>query len=322
MKSAPIPHGEQSTEPLQQEWRQRFVAWRTFLAQCACKPSRKSVHALRVLTLRLQVGMEHSLKQAADPAATRAFERWNKDAKKLRKALQPVRDADVQLSLLDHLRDRSQESDQTPLSPNCAREIDKLEERLRRERLAAVDEQVAVLGARGKRLHRLSKEMEAALASHLLPHAPSTASAALAIFAEAASSLPRLDAANLHEYRKLLKPALYLSEISAAADPLAGRLNAAFRKIQDAAGEWHDWQALAQEAGRFLPGHGQPDGLVPVLQARAKKALRRALGQCRRSMASYRKYAGKTPPSLRKKPIAAERAMPLDGDDLETGTCR
>jgi hypothetical protein len=93
---ASLPPGEQFAVSLQPEWRQRLEAWRNLLAQCARKPNRKSVHALRSLTLRLQVGLEHSLQeQAADRTASRAFQRWSKSGKKLRKALEPVRDADV-----------------------------------------------------------------------------------------------------------------------------------------------------------------------------------------------------------------------------------
>jgi len=314
-----LPPGEQPAVPLQPEWRQRLEAWRALLAQCARKPSRKSVHILRALTLRLRAGLEHSLEQAADPAAARAFQRWSKDAKKLRKALEPVRNADVYLFRLDSLRDPSRETSasQTPLSPLCAREIAKFEDRLMRKRIEAVDKLKLFIGAHGKRLNRLTNEMEAALAPAMPAQAPSTAQAALDIFTRLTSELPSLDAANLHEYRKRLKQALYLSELSAAADPVAERLTAAFRKIQDAAGEWHDWQALAQEASRVLSGRGKRDGLVSVLKAREEQALRRALGQCRRSTARSMKNAGKLRLSLPKKPVAAEPGLQLEDNDLE-----
>jgi CHAD domain-containing protein len=294
------------------------------LAQCASKPSRKSVHALRALTLRLRVRLEHSLEQSADPAAARTLQRWNKDAKKLRKALEPVRNADVYLARLDSLRtpSRGTSANQTPLSPLCARQIAKLEDRLMRKRMSGVDKLKAFIGAHGKRLNRLSKEMEATLAPAMPARAPSTAQAAMEIFARLTSELPSLDAANLHEYRKRLKQALYLAEVSAASDPLAERLTAAFRKIQNAAGEWHDWQALTLEAGRILHGRNGQDGLLPVLQAREEKALHRALGQCRRSTAHYMKNAGEIRLSLPKKPVAAESELQLDDDDLETEICR
>ena len=323
MNLALIPPGEHPAAPLQPEWLQRLEAWRALIAQCARKPSRKSVHVLRALTLRLRVRLEHSLEQADDPAAARAFQRWSKDAKKLRKALEPVRNADVYLARLDSLRNTHEDppESENPLSPICARQIAKFEDRLLRKRMAGIDKLKVFIGAHGKRLNRLSKEMEEVLAPAMPAIAPSTAQAALEIFARLTSELPSLDATNLHEYRKRLKQALYLAEISAAADPVAERLTVAFRKIQNAAGEWHDWQALALEAGRVLRGHGKPDGLIPVLQAREEQALHRALGQCRRSTARYMKTAGEIRLSLPKKPVAAERGLQLEDDEFETELC-
>jgi CHAD domain-containing protein len=319
-----LPPGEQPAAPLQPEWRQQFEAWRNLLAQCARKPSRKSVHVLRARTLRLRVALEHSMEQAANPDAARAFQRWSKDAKKLRKALEPVRNADVYISRLGSLRDTHGVAPEieTSLSPLCARQIAKFEDRLLRKRIAEVDKLKLFLGTRGKRLNRLSKEMEAALAPHIPATAPSNAQAALEIFARLTSEMPSLDAANLHEYRKRLKQALYLAEIFAATDPVAERLTTAFRKIQNAAGEWHDWQALALEADRVLRGHGKRDGLVSVLKAREEHALHRALGQCRRSTARYMKTTDELRPSLPKKPVAAEHDFQLEDDDFETEVCR
>lgn len=331
MTRALIPPDETSAAPLQQGWRQRLEAWRTFLAQCGSKPSRKSVHALRALTLRLRVELEHFLpEQAEDSAAARAFERWNKEAKKLRKALEPVRNTDVYLARLESLRNPLEGVTEvegvpvggTPRSARCTREIEKLENRLQRKRLAGIEKLVAVLGKRGKRLNRLSNEIEAAFTPHMASKDPSAAQAALEIIAELAGELPSLDATNLHEYRKRLKPALYLAEISAAADPLAGRLAIAFRKIHDAIGEWHDWQVFTQEADRVLHSHGKPDGLVPVLEEMTAKALHRALGQCRRSAARYVKSAGMIRPSQQKKPVAEERGLQLEDENLEAEICR
>jgi CHAD domain-containing protein len=354
MNCALIPPGEPSAPPLQPAWRQRLEEWRTFLAQCGNKPSRKSVHALRALTLRLQVEMEHSLpEQAENFAAERAFQRWNKDAKKLRKVLGPVRDADVYLMRLDDLRDslairffdhietsRPRIKKKTPgenaenqavqatsggnvlLSARCTREIDKMENRLRRKRLAGIEKLVAVLDEHGKRLSRLSNEMEAAFAPYMSVTASLTAQATLKIIAGLTDELPRPNAANLHEYRKRLKPALYLAEISAAADPLVAQQAIAFRKIHDAVGEWHDWQELAREANRIFPHHGKPDGLVSVLEALAKKALHRALGQCRRSAARSAKEMSAIQLSWRKKPVVTERGVRLEEEDSAMEICR
>jgi CHAD domain-containing protein len=298
----------QSAEFPQPKRQQQIVTWRKLLAQCARKPSRRSVHALRSLTLRLQVGIELALrKQVANSSATRTFQHWCKDGKKLRKALEPLRDADVHLARLASLRRTGGASEgEKQLSPRCIREIGKLEDRLRRQRNAGIDKLRDTIDARGKRLNRLSKELEAALTPHTPSKAQSTAPEALRIFAELTGEYPHLDAENLHEYRKRLKQARYLVEISAAADPLAKRLAAAFRRIHYAAGEWHDWQELARKAGRVLSGHGKQDGLIPVLEALAEKALHRARGLCHRAAARFLKNVGDARPLPPRKPVASD----------------
>jgi len=219
---------------LQPEWQHQVEAWRELIAQCARKPSRKRVHALRRLTLRLRAAMEHELQgQARGSAAARAVKRWEKAGKKLRRALGPVRDADVYMARLDGLRNPvgGATGGKPDLSPRCLREIDKLEARLEAERQSGAEELMAVLAAQSKRLNRRSLEMEETLSSGMGAKTRSTAQAALETFAELTGEFPALDATNLHAYRKRLKQALYLAEISAAADPLAKRLAAAFRRF-------------------------------------------------------------------------------------------
>ena len=300
------PKAQSSVLP-QPKW-QQLKTWRKLLAQCARKPSRRSVHALRSLTLRLQVGLEYSLRvQSENSAARRAFQHWSKVAKKLRKALAPVRNVDVQLARLDSLRSSKGASEgEKHLSPRCIREIDKLENRLRRQRKVRIMKLMAGIDARGKRLNRFSKDLEAALASYMPSKAHSTAPEALRIFAELAIEFPYLNADNLHDYRKRLKQARYLVEISATADPLAKRLAAAFRRIHYAAGEWHDWHELATKADRILSGHGEEDGLISVLEALATKALHRALSQCRSTAARYLKNVSNVRHFPPRKPVAAD----------------
>jgi CHAD domain-containing protein len=291
-----------ATEPgssLQPEWQRPLEAWCDLLAQCARKPSRKRVHALRRLTLRLRAAMQHGLRdQARNSPAVRALKRWEKAGKRLRKTLGPVRDIDVFLSRLVDLRDSSSHVlDHKPhLGQRCLREIDKLQTRLENERQSGAKELMKVLAARSKRLNRRSQEIEDSAPPRMSPMEHSTADAALEIFAGITADFPVIDDTNLHAYRKRLKHALYLAEISAPADPVAKRLSAAFRKIHSAAGEWHDWQTLAGEARRILPSHGKQDGLVPVLEGLAQGALKKAVGLCRRSAAQFLTKDGKIRP--------------------------
>jgi CHAD domain-containing protein len=314
----------QSAVLSQPNWhQQQLETWRKLLAQCSRKPSRRSVHALRSLTLRLQVGLEYSLcKRAANSAATRAFQHWSKEGKKLRKALAPVRNADVHLARLKSLSKTNigASTGEKKLTPRYIREIDKLEDRLRRQRKAGIKKLMAAIDARGKRLNRFSKELEASLAHHMPSRAHSTAPEALRIFAKLASELPRLDAGNLHEYRKRLKQARYLAKISAAADPVAKRLATAFKRIHNAAGEWHDWQELASKAGRILPGHGKEDGLIPVLESLAKKALHRTLVQCRSTAARLLKNNSNVRPLPPRKPVVADPDLRSGNEYLQAAT--
>ena len=247
-------------------------------------------------------------------AAARAFQHWSKEGKKLRKALAPVRDADVHLARLKSLSKTNQGASEgeKKLSPHCIREIEQTRGPVKATRKSGINKLIAAIDARGKRLNRSSKELEAALTPHMPTKVHSTAPEALRIFAELAGELPSLDAGNLHEYRKRLKQARYLAEISATADPLAKRLAAAFRRIHYAAGEWHDWQELARKANRFLPGHGEQDGLIPVLEELAEKALHRALGQCRRTTARLLKNGGDTRTLPPRKPVVSDPGLQFE----------
>jgi len=293
------PSATEPSSSLQPEWRRQLKAWCDLLAQCARKPSRKRVHALRRLTLRLRATMEHGLRdQARNSPAARALKRWEKAGKKLRLALGPVRDADVFLSRLSDLRNSASGvlSDKPQLSQRCLREVDKLQARLEAERQSGAEELMDVLAARSKRLNRRSKEMEDSVPPRMSPMEHSTADAVLEIFAGITSDFPVIDDTNLHAYRKRLKHALYLAEISAPTDPLAKRLATAFRKIHLAAGEWHDWQTLAGKARRILPSHGKQDGLTSVLEGLAQGALKRAAGLCHHTAARFLTKDGKIRP--------------------------
>jgi CHAD domain-containing protein len=309
MHSGFFPSAGHAAISCQSEWQQKVDAWRDLLAQCAKKPSPKRVRALRTFTLRLEVALEYRLlEQAPDRSAASAFRRWSKEGKKLRRALKPVRDADVFLARLESLRDslESAPGGELRFSPRYLRQIERLEGRLRQRREVGIEKLLTFIDAHGKRLSRSSERIEAALAARIPSVARSTAPAALRIFAELASELPDLNSANLHDYRKRLKPALYLAEISIAADPEAGRLAAAFRKIHLAAGEWHDWLTLALKAGRVLPGRAKQDDLIPVLEKLADTALERALDLSRRSAVQLLKDVEAVRPFPQRKPVASE----------------
>jgi CHAD domain-containing protein len=269
----------------QPEFRRQVEAWRQLLFQCGQKPSRKGVHGLRVATLRLQAGVEYWLRdQEPDAPAARAAKRWSRQGKKLRRALNPVREADVSLAKLASLRASTAgpPEGQLPCSRSCLRQIGELEARLTEKRQAAAKKLIAVIEGRRKRMEQLSTELEAALAP--CPWGCSGKDL-LAMFASLREEFPELKAEILHTYRKRIKKVRYLAEISAVGDPLAARQAATLKRMQAVAGEWHDWQALAKQAGRAFRSRARTCALTQLLEARTQEFLKEALGLCRRATA-------------------------------------
>lgn len=277
----PQPDAPQPGKP---EQHPQLEAWRELLDRCAQKASPKRVHALRIATLRLQAALEHRLReQLEDAGAVRAVKRWNKHGRRLRRALEPVREADVYLELLGSLRDPVPGPHECMLrcSSRCLREIEVLECKFKRRRSTSADALQTEIEDHRKRLEQCNQQMEKALE----PHGPAepAAQAARPLFDRLAREFPELNGGNLHAYRKQLKTVRYLAETG--ADDEAVRLAKSCRKMLNAAGNWHDWQVLAKEAKRRLPKRGKEAGLLAVLRTMEEEALRRALDICQRHTA-------------------------------------
>lgn len=284
MQTGSPPPDSQPYKPTQQERHPQLGAWRKLLDRCARKASPKRVHALRIATLRLQTALEHRLReQAQDAGGVRAVKRWMKHGKRLRRALEPVREADVYLELLGSLRAPTPEPDGhlPQRSSRCLREIETLESRLKRRRATAAEALLAEIDDHRKRLVQCSQQMEKALEPH--GTGASAAQAAHQLFDRLAGEFPELSGGNLHAYRKQLKTVRYLAETG--ADVEAVRLAKACRKMLNSAGVWHDWHVMAKEAKRRLPKRGEEDGLFAVLRTMEEEALRRALNICQRHRA-------------------------------------
>jgi hypothetical protein len=286
-------YGRESVFSFQPEWEGQIEKWRELLASCTSKPSQKRVHALRTFTLRLPVVLEYCLHdQAQGASAVTAFTRWRKQGKKLRRKLQPIRDADVYLLKLKDAHKVFTGLDSEPkLRVRRMREMKKLESRLKQQRRKGEDKLMAFIGARGKHLRKLSQEMQDALAPYMPSRVDSTVQSALRIFVQVARDLPELNSTNLHTFRKRLKSALYLAKTSADADPLAKRLAMDFEKMSVAIGDWHDWETLSLEAKHIFPSYANQDDLVSLMKKLADDALEKALGICRRTAARLLKNA-------------------------------
>ncbi len=274
------------------EGRSQVEAWRRLLAACGRKAGRRRVHELRVATLRLQAQLEHGLGALeAEAPAARAARRWNKQAGKLRRVLGPVRDADVYLGKLAGLHESAAGPGGARLHSSriLLRQIDALERRFARQRECAAKELMAEIADRRERLEQTSREMGAALAPQAPRMGGAGASAVRELLAGLAAEFPELSGDNLHEFRMRIKKVRYLAEIYAAADPQAGRQAAALRKMQVAAGTWHDWQTLAKKAGHLFRGREKEGGLAELLETLEEESLEKALGVCQRTMARLQK---------------------------------
>ena len=256
----------------------RLAEWGHLLENCGDKPSRKGVHALRVVTLRLQAEFERDLEDL--PRAShqaQAMLQFGKLAEKLRRALGPVRELDVWIGKLRDLRaSLSHGGEYVPrTTQQNVRGIERLEERLKRKRRSAEKKLVAEIEKRGRRLVKAGEEIETALSGCLFGEESGIAEELAARFRTVRAEFPTLDEANLHEFRKRIKMVRYLAEMRGSSDPAIGQIATQIKKLQSAIGEWHDWQALAQVV--HSGHHAKSKDLAELLQAIARESFETAL---------------------------------------------
>jgi CHAD domain-containing protein len=305
MNSAVRTPAKQVGAQVSRSW-SRLTEWRRLLVRCGRKPTRKRVHALRVVTLRVLADLEYRIAAVgAMPAEeTKAAGRWCKQASKLRRALSSVRAADVWIGKLGKLRKSlSAANAYIPRSNReCLRQIDGLENRLRRKRQVWEKELVAEIEGRRDRLEQLCRDLETA-AEDSDSHMKNMGANQIAEqFAGAAADFRVLDASNLHEFRKRIKKIRYLAEIFAATDAEARRQAAVLKKMQSSIGEWHDWQELAAEARGNRNRCGE---LAEMLKTLAAESLAKAVDLCDRSserLLKNREHAGEVEQPVPRKP--------------------
>jgi CHAD domain-containing protein len=274
----------------------RLAEWRQLLERCGRKPTRKRVHSLRVVTLRIQAELEHWLSaHRQDVHGAHAVTRWGKHAEKLREALSPVREADVWIGKLAELR-RSLMGTEVYVprsSRDCLRQIDNLEEQLKRERRAWEKKLVDEIADRRGRLEKFSRNIEGSIDGADAEESGGSEHI-LAQFAEVAAAFPTLESENLHEFRKSIKTVRYLAEIFAVSDPEAGGLAALLKKMQSAIGEWHDWQELAKKARDAHGRRSKHAELAEMLETLTAESFEKAIDVCYRLTERLLKQAGQS----------------------------
>ncbi len=280
----------------QPDWQKQFDSWRERLARCGEKASPERVHALRVATLRLKAEVDFRLQGEDSKQASEAAGRWNKQARKLRKVLGSVRDTDVHREILEKLR-AGDNGKASCAPPECAEELERLEKRLHAERNVAAKRLLTEIEDRHEKLERASSELEIDC-SREAPWAASDRTRMIrSIAAGLVSEVAGLSPQTLHDFRKQAKTARYLADLLAKGDPLVARQAALLKKMQNAAGEWHDLQTLAERAGASLSGGVQLPNILKVL---AQDSYESAIDVCRKTTAELHAHGSAIAASSRK----------------------
>lgn len=305
MRSGVIPfHGPVTPAP-QPNWQGQLDDWGRLVGRCGSKPGLRRVHGLRVATLRLVTELEVWLRGRPDrEPAVRVARRWMREAERLRKVLSPVRDADVSLGMLAGLRGPGADEASTvsPESRDCLDTIARLQRRVERRRTVAGRKLTVALKAQGEQFIAAGRALEQALGEPGVCSTIDCEPALRTLATELDRDAACLSADVLHDFRKRAKAGRYLAELVAVYDPRAQRQVVRFKAIQAAAGQWHDWLTLADEAARMARG-GAAESLARLLAGLAERSLAEALAVCRREAAGlHREGLAADPP---RRPVAS-----------------
>lgn len=267
-------------------WLAELERWSTRVEKCVQKPGRRRIHSLRAATLRIEAELGARAQFGVlGNAASRAAERWARRARRVRKLLGPVRDADVCLELLKTLRGPGADTagEESPVARDCLYAIAHLERAFRCHRAAACRRMKAALRAQQARIAAVTLDLERTLAAPATKRFDRRA-ALLAVAEELAASVPGLAPATLHSFRKRAKAGRYLAERAPLHDACAQQIGQHCRSIQTAIGQWRDWRALAENAERLLP-HREGHDLVRMLTGIAACLRDEALRKCQQASA-------------------------------------
>ena len=248
--------------------------------------SPKSVHRLRTTIRRVE-----SLIDYVRPELEKKQRKVLKELASLRRRAGRVRDLDVQAELLGAIANGSTAADRRAVKELL------LGKRERQARKLAV--------AVGKlQTSRLSAWIKTNLAEEDNPDADVKVTAnplgsARAELAKLAIKLQssELKPKRLHEVRIKLKRIRYLAEVAEDSADRA-RLLEQMKSVQDATGEWHDWETLAKTANKLF-GDRMNCALLVEIQSLFSVRYSAAASSVARLLARY------APPAARKQPRSA-----------------
>jgi CHAD domain-containing protein len=197
----------------------------------------KNVHRLRTNVRRIE-----SLVSYAHPDLDKKLERSLEKMADLRKRAGKVRDLDVQVKLLDSIGNGSTEKDRKTLTAL----LDKKRNR-QAKRLAAGVKKVQE-SKFFARMHRIAERAGETPGNVNRPLAPlEEARAQLAEMAKEFPSNRTIKLGRLHEARISLKRIRYLAELAEESAEQKSFIRD-LKTVQDAIGDWHDWQELTRTA--------------------------------------------------------------------------
>ena len=201
------------------------------------KTAPKNVHHLRTTIRRIE-----SLVSYANPDLDKKLERSLEKMADLRKRAGKVRDLDVQAGLLDALGNGSTVRDRNALAELLGKKRDRQTKRL----VSAVRKvQESKFFAR---MNRIAEESGAVPEGKNRPLAPlEEARVQLAEMATDFSSHQEIKLSRLHSARVSLKRLRYLAELAEESTEQKDFIQK-LKAVQDAVGDWHDWQELTNTA--------------------------------------------------------------------------
>jgi CHAD domain-containing protein len=258
--------------------------------------SEKGVHRLRTTIRRVETLVNYT-----EPSLNKKQEKVLDDLRALRKRAGKVRDLDIQIGLLASIGNRSASADKRALAETLkkkrtrqagrlASEVKKLEGPKFSNRLARISEKSGVETDRpeeaGGPLEEIKKD--------------------LATLSAEFSSQEILKPRRLHELRIKLKLLRYRAELAretAEQKELAAKL----KSVQDAIGEWHDWEMLAESAEKQF-GDRMNCALLVEIRSLFSAKYAAANSAAMNLLTSYSPVPRKKPHSVQTARAVAQRA--------------
>jgi CHAD domain-containing protein len=243
------------------------------VVSCRVESAEKAVHTVRTGSRRLEALLRKVLEDHRGAAGLhREAEKALKQLDTIRRLAGSVRDLDVQRKLAEETKDEMSARRSAAVRENVAKEYERLDGYLKRRRERGADALREGLTKRELKVER-ALERTAEEMKELAANAPSALVTARRWTQRSAAKMGELHAGNLHDFRKRTKAARYVAELqkeSLAAKRFAREL----RGVQDAIGEWHDWELLSQVVKDVV---GEDSLMVGALMKKRDSSFRAAL---------------------------------------------